>query len=645
MSAAADSTLSSAGAPFDWHEYLSRTSARPASQHCFKQRPQPQANLFRPGMKLEALDPRNVTSTCIASVVSVLGPRLRLRLDGGDNKNDFWRLVDSSEIHPIGHCEKNNGMLQPPLGFRMNASSWPMFLLKTLNGAEMAPAKCFRREPPTPAQNYFQVGTKLEAVDKKNPQLICAATVGAVQGDMLHVTFDGWRGAFDYWCRFDSRDIFPAGWCHLSGHPLQPPGQKTASVGARVTRIPAPLPLTPAPVIPASRHVTVTEPDTSSSESPSGTAAPSPPAAVCVLVNRSCSAGPYLRAQRVARLPARFGPGHLSRVLRECVQAFVDAARRPHQVLALLPTGRGKAIVTASGSGAAQRESTVRLPVCDDQAQMWSLLESLFEELMCCENFYTAKPLPNGSCTKCASKQQQPQPEPTERKERGVSKDKPPPPLLPIVDIKVETTTSSSSSSNSSASDGSAVVVANTQPPGRAVVECVDSSDQCEPAKSPVKRSVSPPKSPVITTCHHPETTPSVSTLSTPSQQQEQQQQCKKPRVDDSAPPIPPAPTVEAPPPPSAVATSIAESLPADPCHWTVDQAVHYIGSQDSALDRHAELFRRHEIDGKALLLLNSEMMMKYMGLKLGPALKICNIIARIQGRNSLARRSNAGLN
>lgn len=177
-------------------------------------------------MKLEALDPRNVTSTCIATVVGVLGPRLRLRLDGSDNKNDFWRLVDSNEIHPIGHCEKSGGMLQPPLGFRMNASSWPMFLLKTLNGAEMAPGKVFKREPKTPRSNMFQVGYKLEAIDKKNPQLICTATIGAIKDDMIHITFDGWRGAFDYWCRYDSRDIFPAGWCFKSGHPLQPPRQK-----------------------------------------------------------------------------------------------------------------------------------------------------------------------------------------------------------------------------------------------------------------------------------------------------------------------------------------------------------------------------------------------------------------------------------
>jgi polycomb protein SCMH1 len=67
-------------------------------------------------MKLEAVDPRNITSMCIATVIGVVGPRIRLRLDGGDNKNDFWRLVDSSELKPIGYTEKKGGMLQPPLG-------------------------------------------------------------------------------------------------------------------------------------------------------------------------------------------------------------------------------------------------------------------------------------------------------------------------------------------------------------------------------------------------------------------------------------------------------------------------------------------------------------------------------------------------
>lgn len=47
--------------------------------------------------------------------------------------------------------------------------------------------------------------------------------------------------------------------------------------------------------------------------------------------------------------------------------------------------------------------------------------------------------------------------------------------------------------------------------------------------------------------------------------------------------------------------------------------------------------FPLQEIDGKALLLLNSDMMMKYMNLKLGPALKICNLVSRVNGRRHVS--------
>ncbi|XP_077193238.1 polycomb protein SCMH1 isoform X1 [Paroedura picta] len=211
---------------FAWEKYLKETCSIPAPSHCFKQSYTPPANEFKISMKLEAQDPRNTTSTCIATVVGLTGARLRLRLDGSDNKNDFWRLVDSAEIQPIGNCEKDGGMLQPPLGFRLNASSWPMFLLKTLNGAEMAPVRIFHKEPPSPSQNFFKIGMKLEAVDRKNPHFICPATIGEVRGSEVLITFDGWRGAFDYWCRYDSRDIFPVGWCSMTGDNLQPPGTK-----------------------------------------------------------------------------------------------------------------------------------------------------------------------------------------------------------------------------------------------------------------------------------------------------------------------------------------------------------------------------------------------------------------------------------
>lgn len=56
--------------------------------------------------------------------------------------------------------------------------------------------------------------------------LLAFSFVGGVSGDKVYVQFDGWRGAFDYYCRYDSREIFPVGWCEATGNVLQPPGTK-----------------------------------------------------------------------------------------------------------------------------------------------------------------------------------------------------------------------------------------------------------------------------------------------------------------------------------------------------------------------------------------------------------------------------------
>ncbi|XP_076611661.1 sex comb on midleg-like protein 4 isoform X2 [Chaetodon auriga] len=69
-----------------------------------------------------------------------------------------------------------------------------------------------------------------------------------------------------------------------------------------------------------------------------------------------------------------------------------------------------------------------------------------------------------------------------------------------------------------------------------------------------------------------------------------------------------------------------------DPSSWGVEEVIWFIKDADpQALGPHAEAFRKHEIDGDALLLLKSEMMMKYLGLKLGPALKLCYHIDRLK--------------
>lgn len=552
---------------FDWDLYLKETNSQAAPVECFKQHEIPPTNEFKMGMKLEALDPRNLTSTCIATVVGVLGPRLRLRLDGSDNKNDFWRLVDSNEIHPIGHCEKSGGMLQPPLGFRMNASSWPMFLLKTLNGAEMAPAKVFKREPKIPSSNLFEVGHKLEAIDKKNPQLICTATVGAVKDDMIHITFDGWRGAFDYWCRFDSRDIFPAGWCFKSGHPLQPPRQKSTGPNRFKSRTSNVL-----PVMAVSGGGASGEPAVAL-VSPAGSSAPPQPATepdtstantkphslenVTIYVNHNCTCGPYFDPRKVKAMPAQFGTGPILNVTRDIFQAFLMAAMSPRQMLSLLKRGEGETISLILES----KPTSVRLPIFMEEEDFYIYIRRQLEDLCACEHMLFRR---KEACNKCPSTQQ-PQ------------------------------STNSEEANNTSAA-------------------------------SPAEKRRWPSQN--------------QQNLSSTTQQQVQQISAQNTNNSTSPTaakqPRKSVPELEAATSTTQSETSTNRTPSTEPAEWTIEDVIHYIGITDPALGQHADLFRKHEIDGKALLLLNSDMMMKYMGLKLGPALKICNLVNRIKGRRHI---------
>lgn len=78
--------------------------------------------------------------------------------------------------------------------------------------------------PPQDCPNHgFKVGMKLEAVDLMEPRLICVATVKQVVHRLLSIHFDGWDSEYDQWVDCESPDIYPVGWCELTGYQLQPP--------------------------------------------------------------------------------------------------------------------------------------------------------------------------------------------------------------------------------------------------------------------------------------------------------------------------------------------------------------------------------------------------------------------------------------
>ncbi|NWU11337.1 SCMH1 protein, partial [Cephalopterus ornatus] len=639
---------------FTWEKYLKETCAIPAPAHCFKQSYTPPANEFKISMKLEAQDPRNTTSTCIATVVGLTGARLRLRLDGSDNKNDFWRLVDSAEIQPIGNCEKNGGMLQPPLGFRLNASSWPMFLLKTLNGAEMAPVRIFHKEPPSPSQNFFKTGMKLEAVDRKNPHFICPATIGEVRGSEVLITFDGWRGAFDYWCRYDSRDIFPVGWCSLTGDNLQPPGtkvvipksplpasevnsekpsmhsstktvlghqqgqrrRKTGKKRGRTTKAlihhPMPTPsksveplkfprkrgpkpgskrkprtlLNPAPTSPTT---STPEPDTSTVPQDAATIPSSAMQAptVCIYLNKNGSTGPHLDKKKVQQLPDHFGPARASVVLQQAVQACIDCAYHQKTVFSFLKQGHGGEVISAVFD---REQHTLNLPAVNSITYVLRFLEKLCHNLRS-DNLFGNQPFSQNSHMQRSHEYDHDRYLPGETFVLG---DGLPGPLEPRLDPMDSALNSVNSSSHSRSSR-------DYRLPGYRHLHQPSSLSQG--STSALRRLSSGGKS--------------------------SEQPCSCTMAVEGLPNSTPS----APPGSDRYLGSrdVSRLSNRDPSSWTVEEVMQFIRESDPQLGPHADLFRKHEIDGKALLLLRSDMMMKYMGLKLGPALKLTYHIDKLK--------------
>ncbi|XP_037678841.1 sex comb on midleg-like protein 2 isoform X2 [Choloepus didactylus] len=661
---------------FIWDNYLKETGSIIAPSECFRQSEIPPTNDFKVGMKLEAHDPRNVTSVCIATVVGITGARLRLRLDGSDNQNDFWRLVDSPDIQPIGTCEKEGDLLQPPLGYQMNVSSWPVFLLRTLSGSEMAPAALFKQEPPRPALNNFKVGMKLEAVDRKNPYLICPATIGDVKGDAVHITFDGWSGAFDYWCKYDSRDIFPVGWCQLTGDILQPPGNNvpvTKSVtkspsSSKGTRCSMQSPQKAAPLSPTQpiRKTSRIKPPGPTSVPKKGSSLKNPTAknkglnsgkkekilpalcststaslssltrgrgipydaipgstkivmsTVCVYVNKHGNPGPYLDQKKIQQLPDHFGPSPVNVVLRRTIQACVDCALQTKIVFGFLkPDNRGGEVITASFDG---ENHSVQLPPVNSASFVLRFLEIFCHSLQC-DNLLSSQPFnsykantssPAEHGKNKSAKEDIPGKKSTKRSpQQSLSCVVPLSPKFPKTEMNAskeellspeesgmpkekklpeESKNSPQNSGNSLSPDCRNLVSIHTS----------NSRNSSQPvsgtSSSALVGNISPAKS---------------------SHREVNKIQIQTKSEVYTAAPVP---------------SALRQGFSKDPSSWSVDEVIQFMKHADPQTSASvADLFQQHEIDGKALLLLKTDVMMKYMGLKLGPALKLCHYVEKLK--------------
>ncbi|XP_075029865.1 polycomb protein SCMH1 isoform X13 [Calonectris borealis] len=527
-------------------------------------------------------------------------------------------------------------------------------------------------EPPSPSQNFFKTGMKLEAVDRKNPHFICPATIGEVRGSEVLITFDGWRGAFDYWCRYDSRDIFPVGWCSLTGDNLQPPGtkvvipksplpasevnsekpsmhsstktvlghqqgqrrRKTGKKRGRTTKAlihhPMPTPsksveplkfprkrgpkpgskrkprtlLNPAPTSPTT---STPEPDTSTVPQDAATIPSSAMQAptVCIYLNKNGSTGPHLDKKKVQQLPDHFGPARASVVLQQAVQACIDCAYHQKTVFSFLKQGHGGEVISAVFD---REQHTLNLPAVNSITYVLRFLEKLCHNLRS-DNLFGNQPFSQNSHMQRSHEYDHDRYLPDRsssldgtlqgpgRGTKRYSQDSPPysaplSPKLPKNDrhpLEGETFV---------LGDGLPGPLEPRLDPMDSALNSVNSSSHSRSSRDYRLQG--------YRHLHQPSSLTQGSTSALRRLSSGGSDRYLGSR-------------------------DVSRLSSRDPSSWTVEEVMQFIREADPQLGPHADLFRKHEIDGKALLLLRSDMMMKYMGLKLGPALKLTYHIDKLK--------------
>jgi len=437
-------------------------------------------------------------------------------------------LVDSENIQQFGTCESSGELLQPPLGFTQNLNKWSVFQVKQLHNAKLAPKECFKQQPLSPKNNLFDVGMKLEAVEKKYPYYVYPATIEDVNDDKIKISFDGYPESMSYWTDFRSRDLFWCGFTKESGGFLQYPGEVSSKATNKSTKAKTP------------SATTVTK-------------------------------------EGKKETPTRKTPVAAPPQGQKAVNGTDSKNDKKSEVL------EGKTELSAKkvNGNTGDNRGREQTPKTDAKVVKPSLQHTSTTSTTSEGKHFTLKIKP-------------PQPPSSDRNHRaspcgGCRKPA----------IKEE----QSGDGNKRKLEESPIMLSDSETPTTPLKKKVPPS-----STSTSSFSLSPSKP--LTLVYRPSPTPETKAVSpTPS---------SSTSTSSTVHLSPPRPTP----------TVASLNIPRDPNEWTTEQTFSYIVSIDPTLDIDSlkKSFIENLIDGKSFLLLSSDMMMKYMNIKLGPALKIAKI-------------------
>ncbi|KFM01446.1 Sex comb on midleg-like 4, partial [Aptenodytes forsteri] len=308
---------------------------------------------------------------------------------------------------------------------------------------------------------------------------------------------------------------------------------------------------------------------------------------VCIYVNKQANLGPYLDRKKVQQLPEHFGPERPSAALQQAVQACIDCALQQKAVFSLIKQGYGGEMVSVSASFEG-KQHLLSLLVVNSIGYVLRFLKKLCRSLLC-DNLFSNQPFQQYNAVSES-------PEVYENRRMEAAET-----VIPedyLVDPANMKRYSMDPADSAFGCMGSMYAMRQSPADGR---PAGGSSSSCS---------------------HRPAQMSSGGSSSTGLRHQTSSPTRNGTYLEGNRSASSPSPERQ----------DAARPSSKNPLTWTVDDVVWFVKDADPhALGPHVELFRKHEIDGNALLLLKSDMIMKYLGLKLGPALKLCYHIDKLK--------------
>ncbi|NXL57762.1 SCML4 protein, partial [Chordeiles acutipennis] len=308
---------------------------------------------------------------------------------------------------------------------------------------------------------------------------------------------------------------------------------------------------------------------------------------VCIYVNKQANLGPYLDRKKVQQLPEHFGPVRPPAALQQAVQACIDCALQQKAVFSLIKQGYGGEMVSVSASFEG-KQHLLNLLVVNSIGYVLRFLKKLCRSLLC-DNLFSNQPFQQYNAVSES-------PEVYENRRMEAAETVIPEDYL--------------------------VDPANMK---RYSVDPADSAFGCMSSTYTMRQSPADGRTAggSSSSCsHRPAQMSSEGSSSTGLRHQTTSPTRNGTYLEGNRSASSPSPEQQ----------EAARPSSKNPLTWTVDDVVWFVKDADPhALGPHVELFRKHEIDGNALLLLKSDMIMKYLGLKLGPALKLCHHIDKLK--------------